>query len=159
MPRWLARWHERRILRAATDEIMQFLLQLRGFDRAEIGLVAAQAAHVARHFKLAIGLDLLEPQMTMLQVPGALRVITEAVLTLQRQGEPFRAPGFMVWVHTLRAEQRPEIRYLAKEMWSQLERGFDEAELAGFEFCTTTGHELIVDDDFLQVPRGYKAGV
>jgi hypothetical protein len=33
------------------------------------------------------------------------------------------ATAAMVWVHTLRALCFPEIRYLGREMWRQLERG------------------------------------
>jgi hypothetical protein len=33
------------------------------------------------------------------------------------------ATAAMVWVHSLRALSFPEIRYLGREMWQQLERG------------------------------------
>jgi len=153
---WLARRRERRILAAAASEITQFLLQLKGFDIHELALVAAQAADVALQFSRRIGVNLMQPQLTMMTIPIMLPQLTEAAQELLRRGEPFRAPGFMVWVYTLHAEERPELRHLAKEMWDLLARGFPDAELAAFEFQTTTGYEIIVEDDFLRIPRGYR---
>lgn len=149
-------WLDRRVTAAATAEITQFVLMLRGYDIRELALVAAQAADV-RGKMIAHGIDLTFPQLAIMQWPQLLGRVTQGIIDLQTAGEPFRAPGLMVWCHTLRAEQRPEIRYLAKEMWALLEKGFDAADEAARGFEEVTGYRL-QPAACLLVPEGYRLG-
>lgn len=150
----LQRLIQRRATKAAEREIEQFLQILDGFDDHELALVAAQAADVCGHL-YARGIEVRSPQLASLEWPTLLRDLTSGAIEMRERGEPFRVPGVMVWVHTMRAEQRPEIRRRAKEMWALVERGFEGADRAAFEFETSTGYRL-QPDGFLFVPEGYR---
>ena len=153
---WIFRRVGRRTSDRATYELKLFLAGIKQFDTNELALVAAQSADVCRGLHAA-GIDLLHPGVAVIQQPNLLLRLTKAIIELQERGDPSRVPGFAVWVYTLRSEQNIKLRYLAKDMWAYIERGFPDAKLAALEFETLTGHELVVEDQFLQIPTGFKA--
>jgi hypothetical protein len=56
--------------------------------------------------------------------------LSRKIKELQAEGNAHAAAGLMVWLHTARAATDSQLRYLAKDMWAELERGFpfvDEA--------------------------------
>jgi hypothetical protein len=124
---WVRKKTDRWVSNRATDELNQFLIRLKGMSDEELGLVAAQAAHTSAAMSEA-GIDLQDPHATLLTHPRILSDLTTAVIELQKRGRQVQAPGLLVWVHTLRAVARLELRYLAKEMWRQIARGFPWAE-------------------------------
>jgi hypothetical protein len=54
----------------------------------------------------------------------AQRRISRLVRTFQTENEYIDAAGAMVWLHTLRSLNIPELRFLGRQLWQQLERGF-----------------------------------
>jgi hypothetical protein len=122
----------------------------------ELGLVAAQVARTSAAMNEE-GIDLHDPHATLLKRPRILWDLTTAVIELQKQGRQVQAPGLLVWVHTLRAEARLELRYLAKEMWQQLERGFPSAEDAAVQYASIFGGEWRTIDRFLRIPKHFDA--
>ena len=80
--------------------------------------------------------------------------MSKAVITLQNNGQQSRAPGAMVWAHTIQAEQRLELRFAAKEMWRHVRRGFPFADEAADVHYGMTDYKNVVEP-FLQVPDGF----
>jgi hypothetical protein len=152
---WIKRKIDRRVSDQAADELNQFLIRIEGLDNKELGLVAAQAADVCARMHAEAGIDLLNPVAVIAESPHLGMKITSTVINMQKKGMQATVPGMMVWMHTLRAEDRLELRHAAKEMWRVIARGFPHAELAAFEFETLTGLRLEIDDDFLRVPNGF----
>jgi len=76
------------------------------------------------------GCDLLDPSICLAKDPMITFRLSNAIGKLQRSGNPQLAAGLMVWVHTLRAMTRPELRTLGRAMWRELERGFPHVEEA-----------------------------
>jgi hypothetical protein len=102
----------------------EVITRIKGMDDAEIGLVMALAADV-RNAMPVLKEALLDlhaltgPHCAMLPFQ-----MSQKVQELQRQQRYSDAAAWMVWVHTARAAQDQQLRYLVKQMWRELERGF-----------------------------------
>jgi len=154
---WWAARRERRISEQANHEISEFFAALKGLDATELALVAAQTADASSRLS-AMGFDMSKPTLISMRSPTLVVTLTGIMLKLQQDGKSHLAPGWFVWCHTLRSEQRPALRYLAKQIWALVERGFEDAELAAFEFETATGTHLNVEEKYLCIPAGYRLG-
>ena len=53
-----------------------------------------------------------------------IRLISE----FHKKGQLSDATGCMVWLHSVRALQNPELRGLGRQMWAELLRGFGEVD-------------------------------
>jgi hypothetical protein len=140
----------------AADELNQFLERLRGIEERNLGFVARQVAHVAFQCHRN-GICLHEPEKALKTAPSILWTLEEQVIQLKKRGRQVEVPGTMVWVHTLRAVNIPEIRGLAVEMWTYIERSFNYAldpHLITKE--SMTGSSLDVRIFFLRVPDGFE---
>jgi hypothetical protein len=71
--------------------------------------------------------------------------LSQLVLQLQKQKLYSYAGAVMVWLHTVRSAQHPQVRYLVKEMWRELERGFPFVSLAAEEIERIEHRTLIID--------------
>jgi hypothetical protein len=112
-------------------EIQTFIDGLRAVDSEELGLVVAQAAHWRSKIE-AEGIPISDPIAVHGADPTVVLSLIRIVQQMQRQNRQHEAPGLMVWVHSLRAGNSFELRNKAREMWSQLARGFPHAvEAAG----------------------------
>jgi hypothetical protein len=152
---WFDQKIERRRSDRAADQLDQFVIRLKGFDDRELGLVAACVGYTCQTM-LKFGINLMRPGEALLANPTLQTELSRIVLSLQRSGRAMRAPGIMVWVHTLRAEQRIELRHLAKQMWGEIERGFPHALDASWDFERLTGKCIPVLPGMIGVPIGYR---
>lgn len=55
------------------------------------------------------------------------------------------ATGLMVWLHSIRASQTPEIRVRGREMWAELRRGIPYARAVATDFQAYVGMVLKID--------------
>jgi hypothetical protein len=153
---WFSKRVERPASEVAADELNQFLARLKGIEEQHRGMVARQVAHIAFQYHRK-GICLHEPQEALRAAPRLLWTLEEEIIQLQKGGRQAEAPGRMVWVHTLRAVNIPEIHGLATEMWSYIERGFDYALDSRLSFEETiAGTSLDVRIVFLRVPTGFE---
>ncbi|MGJ3230264.1 MAG: hypothetical protein ACFE0P_00530 [Oceanicaulis sp.] len=146
--RWIDKWARGRHRR----EIENWVDALRGSDDEELGALVAQAADYRHHF-LEQGVDVLRPAYEIERDPLLIMKLSRQVEQLQRMGKQAAAPGLMIWVHSFRAMQTPEIRFLGREMWRHLARGHPFTERAAYDLADMTGIELRIDD-FDQFPVG-----
>jgi hypothetical protein len=112
------------IVRSHERDLVEAIKILKGMDAAEIACTLLFAADQRnKHESLRDDLlDLAELcQERHKLVPFQL---SQAVKQLQSQRDFRTAGALAIWLHTARAAQFPQVRYLAKEMWRQLERGF-----------------------------------
>ena len=141
---WLKRKVELRAIQAAEEDIERFLKGLRGSDLEEIAMVAAVATHWRNVFA-AQGIDLLHPVEAERKKPALLMLLNRTIREVQKVHPAFAA-GLMVWLHTVRAANMPEIRAQGRDVWSELYRSFALAESAAKNFEIVTGVELLMDD-------------
>ncbi|MCR9128116.1 MAG: hypothetical protein NXI12_01195 [Alphaproteobacteria bacterium] len=126
-------------------DIQNWVDSLRGSDGHELGFVVAQASEY-RHVLLESGINLLRPSIEAELDPNLTGRLSRQIVDLQKQGRQVAAPGLMVWVHSLRAVQVAEIRYLGREMWGHLSRGFPFAHEAAFDFLQQTGVRMRLEN-------------
>ena len=68
------------------------------------------------------GWDLLDPSICLARDPMITFRLSSMIKQLQQSGNPQLAAGLMVWVHSLRALTRPELRSLGRDMWRGIVR-------------------------------------
>jgi hypothetical protein len=95
-------------------ELNKFLGFLRAGDGSEVGMVVACATGWRNRLRDRGGWDLLEPALCLAKNPMVTFHLSGTVKKLQRDGTPELACGLMVWVHTLRAMDRPELRAVGR---------------------------------------------
>ena len=117
-----------------------------------MGLAVATIEHTA-NTQFIYG-DFYKPQELMAKRPDVLGIGVLEVQRLQGLGLEVMAVGWIVWVHTFRAVQHPELMPLARSMWALLIRGapyaFDQSET----LVPVVGFELRIDDPN-RVPEGF----
>lgn len=129
-----------------------FTNKLSVVDAKEIGFVMAIALHWRNQLALE-GLDLLKPQVVLVQAPNTKWKILQLIRKLQRDGEPSFAAGLMVWLHTLRAVSHLELRGHGRRMWAQLQRGFPHID-AGADSAARVFGKYIATDGAGTFPYG-----
>jgi hypothetical protein len=151
--RWLKRRSQLAAVKAARDDLQRFVDSLRGQSDGELGAVIVVAAVVRVAVKKTGQLpdELLQitddPQQAV-----ARGGMVQLALRYQRANRLAEATGAMVWAHSLRALCFPEVRYLGREMWRQLQRGQDHViptlQALGFPPLSDVGLECrrIPDD-------------
>lgn len=120
-------WLSRKVDHWASDkqreELASFVSNLKAMDGAEIGYVLAIATHI-RHGMEGDGHNVMDPIVYTAQNPTFALYLSRMIIGAQGQGRNQEAAALMIWLHTMRAGIRLELRSLARELWSQLERGF-----------------------------------
>lgn len=149
MFKWMKRKAELAIVNAATSDIERFIKGLRGASSDEVALIVAMATLLRLNLESfgrlpRYALDLRLPR-DQYQADMAQLYLNKAVNEFQKMGQPSDATAAMVWLHSARALNIPEVRFLGREMWSELQRGFDEAAHAAVDVCGLVGREVPTD--------------
>jgi hypothetical protein len=114
---------------------------LNGMDAAEVGLLLAIAAD-ARNSTSRLSEVLLDLHAMAGPDAGWLpHQLNQKIKDCQHQ-RLFTA--WMIWLHTARAAQEPQLRYLAKEMWRELERGFPYLDEVARELLNIHHRSLVI---------------
>jgi len=138
---WLKRRARIAVVNSLNADLERFLLSLRGAEPMEIGGVLALACHWRGKLEKHFGWNLDCPDLVIVSdTAGAMKV--RQMIREAQEKEPTMAAGLMVWLHTLRATQTPEVRPKAREMWAQLERGLPYVEEAAETLQIVTGYAL-----------------
>ena len=150
-------WLASRFNRWASDkqqgELTSFIANLRAMDGAEIGYVLAIATHI-RHGMQGDGHNVMDPIVYSAQNPTFALYLSRMIVGAQKQGRNVEAAALMIWLHTMRAGIRIELRTLGRELWSQLERGFpfvEQAVAGGLPIAATRPNVT----DASQFPAGF----
>ncbi|NOE35597.1 hypothetical protein GS627_17795 [Ruegeria sp. HKCCD7318] len=128
-------WLKKRVLNASADamknDIERFTAGLEGADAEEISTMLV-IENILRLRMLdsgvipAAALDLSIPrdEDVMYQCDMCSLKLVNGVKKFQKIGQPSDAAGAMIWLHSVRALNVPEIRVCGRKMWGQLVRGF-----------------------------------
>lgn len=134
-------------------ELEKFVSNLRALDGAEVGMIVALATRQRHILAVEYGWFLLDPFVTLQRDPGAAITLNALIRAAQRRGQEPLAAGMMVWLHSLRAMQSPELRQGGRDLWRQLQRGFPYCDQAQDEFYAVSG-EVMNLHDHDQIPIG-----
>ncbi len=129
---WLKRRMEMRFTAAMENDIRRFVAGLRGASAEEIGLLLLIANHWRRILEQEFGWNLDHPELIPAKHPAAAWHVNRMIQKVQKQN-PAMASGLMVWLHTLRASDVPEIRLAGRELWGQLHRGMPHVRQASLD--------------------------
>ena len=124
-----------------TKEFEEFIGALKSMDAEEIGLPVAMATDF-RNRLLKAGMNLGEPAIVCALYPEFTYKLSREAIQLQQQGRPIDAVPLMIWVHSLRAVSKPQLRGYGRKMWSELERGFKYVDQASLDFKALYGKSL-----------------
>jgi len=120
-------WLSNKVNKWASDkqknELASFVGNLKTMDAAELGYALAIATHF-RHGMEADGHEVMDPIVYTAKNPGFALYLSRMIASAQKAGRTQEAAGLMIWLHTMRAGIRLELRPLGREMWQELERGF-----------------------------------
>jgi hypothetical protein len=148
---WLKRKTQLAVIKSADEDIDRFIASLRGADPSELNMIVALATHWRNAFALD-GFELLDPVNAERKNPAIGMLINKTIKQVQKDNPTF-AVGLMVWLHTLRAANIPEIRHKGRMMWSELQNGFDGALEAGDVLRELMGVSLRLADP-ARIPIG-----
>jgi hypothetical protein len=143
----------RAVYRSYERDLNEVIARIKGMDAAEIGLVLAVAADV-RNAVPVLNETLFD--LHALAGPDSMMLplqMSQRIQELQRQKLFVAAAAWMVWLHTVHAAQHQQLRYLAKQMWGELERGFPYVEDCAQEF-EAVGNGTLVTIRGTEFPAG-----
>ena len=126
---WLKRKAQLAVINSAEQDIDRFLASLRGASVEELSLIVALATHWRNVFE-GDGVELLDPVAAEKKNPSVGMLLNRYIREVQKSN-PTHAVGLMVWLHTIRTANIPELRYKGRLMWQELSKGFNGAYEAG----------------------------
>lgn len=151
--KWFWYLFDRWSAKVQRKELKTFVEILSAMDSAEIGPIVALVTHW-RHSLKDSGYNVIDPRLCIRQCPELILFISSTVADFKRKNETLNAIAFTVWLHTIRASVRPELRGMARDMWGQLSRGFPHVDLSAYSLLSATGIRLNTNGYFLY-PEGF----
>lgn len=148
---------------AMREDMSRFIAGLRGADNWEIAsmLVVANALRLnlikmGKIPEAALDFSISRDDETQMKCDLCSVALASAVNQFQKMGQPSDAFGAMVWLHSVRALNTPEIRSLGREMWGELIRGFPFVDEPLEEMKRLVGNRLAEDLQYelMFIPRG-----
>ena len=121
-------------------ELQNFITLLENADDEEVGLALAISVNFANLYRTNTGIDLFDPAVALIQKPDLTLEITRTIEEAQDKGNPLISSQLMVWAHTLRSINNPQLRGLGRDLWGiLLSRGVDHAYDASESIVALTG--------------------
>lgn len=142
---WFTRKFDSWASKKQRTEMADFIARLRSMDSSEIGHVVACATHL-RHQLEAEGHIPIDPINYVAINPMFPLLLSRTTIGFQKQGRLQDAAALMVWLHTARAGVRLELRFLGRELWKELERGFPYVEEAADNVKVLFGKQLDISE-------------
>jgi len=141
---WLKRKVQIASANAAQEDLERFIASLRGASDEELGILIATATIIRVRLTQSGSLPVYA---LALPTPGegTVRIqlhLANVVREFQKMGQPSDAAGAMIWLHSMRALAFPEVRHLGRQMWKELQRGFQNAPDALNDIAAITGKAL-----------------
>ena len=159
-------WVQRKIgewaVRRSEADLQRQVAAYRSMDDEDVALILVVATYARIGLKLhgVLSEEALDGSREReFEAAWTVRPIGRLIKQAQRRGNPVAASGLMVWLHSLRALNAPELRDGGREMWAELSRGFPHVEVAlsqtdeMFGFDTTNSDEIPLSS-FRFVPVG-----
>jgi hypothetical protein len=118
----LSRWLDKKMAKVQKEEAEQFLLMLKGANSDVIADIASKTIVAAALIQEGKGYDLYQVAHWADQFPMAAAHLGSEIKQFQREGKPGHAVGYMAWLHTTRAASFPELKFVARQIWDELDR-------------------------------------
>jgi hypothetical protein len=152
MLKWISRRLDLAAARSARGEIEYFIEKVDGANPEELGVIVAMATHY-RNGLAKRDIDLLRPAEVAKTYPLIVHKIGKLVVSAGRR-DPLHGFGWVVWLHTMRAANMPEIHPHGRQLWLGLAQGFPHVESQAGDLSLVLNHQLdIVGYD--SVPQGF----
>ena len=152
MFQWLKRKAQIASVRAMETDLDRFLLGLKGANSVELGIVLALGAYWQDKLLRNFGWDVTDPVLLEKENPTVAITIGRLIRETQRD-TPHMAPGLMLWLHSFRAANTPELTLKGREMWIELQRGVDYVQSV-IDELTLAGVQIDVADFEDMIPIG-----
>lgn len=127
-------------------EILIFIQCLQGQDADEIGFSLAHAFHIKNKLLSRANINLMEPLLVITTHPSVRSEIMNIINQFKKRKEFADAAGAMIWLHTLRAIEHPELRVYGRQLWAQLHRGLEHVRSQAQIIESMTGKQVFIDD-------------
>ena len=124
------------------NEINEYITALRGADDDEVGLALVAAIHFRNIYLYRTDIDLFDPALALVSDPGLALKFSKEIEECQAENRNIDAVPLLVWAHSLRAIQNPQIRALGREMWGELQRGKKHALKKSEDFELIIGRRV-----------------
>lgn len=160
-------WVKKRAMEASADamknDIERFTAGLSGADDEELStmlvianIVRLRLIESGRIPPAALDFGIPRDDALALQCDMCPVALVSLIKQFQKMGQPSDATGAMIWLHSVRALNVPEIRAHGREMWRQLERGFPYVEDALMGIQELVGERLPhnIGDELTFIPHG-----
>lgn len=141
MLNWVGRYFQKK-------EVKQFIEALKQQNAADIAPLIIVATSYRNGLKSNTEIDLLKPALCTITSPEILLVLRPEIKLKQRNQEYGVAAGLMVWLHTLRCISDPLLRKYGRELWGELQRGFEYVE----PFISNTGITIAASTPYTKIP-------
>ena len=153
MLRWIGNKILEKSIEVQKKEIARFIDNIKAMDGSEVGSILATATHIRNQLIDQYDWDLQDPILLCFTKPNIAIEINQLIKAFQENDDTVSAAGMMVWLFTVRAAMSPDIRGLGRELWGQLERGFDHVEEARIQILSLGG-KIIDIDGYEKFPIG-----
>ena len=127
--------------KTALKEMEVFLKAIKAKNDHEMGMLVAVATLIRVNLADNGGLPkaVLAGSGTPREFKNSQLYMTNLIREFQKRDQPFDAAGGMVWLHSLKVQNYPELTQRMLEVWSELKRGFPLAEEKFKEIAKLTG--------------------
>jgi hypothetical protein len=126
-------------------EMQDWTRKLTAMNVNEIGMVVAVGTHIRHQLEARWCTDLLDPVAALHANPRRLIEISVLIKEFQTQSRWTNAAGAMIWLFTLRAAVRRELRADGRALWRELARGFITANEAKERVKSLSGESLNIE--------------
>lgn len=145
-------WFKRKLNNTFTDmmrdDMERFSVSLQGSSATQLAMLVAIATNIrlnlvdiGRMSKNDFDVGFYKGSVEQMSIPIYLG---NAINEYQRIQEPTHAAATMVWLHSIRAIQNPELRVIGRNMWGEIRRGFLNID-EQIEVLESLGYDLRSD--------------
>jgi hypothetical protein len=127
---WIKRKVNSKLTKVQAAEVDDWTKKLKFMDASTIGITVVMSAHIRNIWRSEHSLDLLLPDLAINLEPYIALQLLKNIKNLQKTGNEFMAGGFFPWLFTVRACYDIDLVPNTRELWRQLERGFNYVDSA-----------------------------
>ena len=139
-------------------QLERFVIRLIALNELEMGMVALNTALArntleknAQGLGFVPGSSLLHPHEFVEAAPEQLARFEFMFSEVSAKQQQAFAAGLTPWLHTLRATASPKLTELAKVMWQEISKGFEQVP----GLAQSANMDLANIDGFFRIPEGF----
>lgn len=121
-------------------------------------MLLAVATHIRHGLEERLGVDLLDPILTVNSSPDLIFELHRIVKHCQSANQQSDAAGVMVWLFRLPCGAAMELRQRGRNLWKELQRGYPHVAEAADSLRVLTGKTIRIKG-FDRVPIGLEPSV